>query len=153
MGVLVQVCRVAPSQEIMHKLTKGFASAFEQCKQELNLGDNIMQDFMNYWREEYELLNRDTGCAIMCMAQKHDLLTEDGIHHEKVHGFTKSHGADDEVAKQLVTMIHECEKSNAGVPDECMKTLEVAKCFRTKIHELKWAPDMETILEEIMTDI
>lgn len=50
-------------------------------------------------------------------------------------------------------MIHECEKSNAGVADECMKTLEVAKCFRTKIHELKWAPDMETILEEIMTDM
>lgn len=60
---------------------------------QLNLGDSIMQDFMNYWREEYQLLNRDTGCAIMCMAQKHDLLTEDGIHHEKVHGFTKSHGA------------------------------------------------------------
>ena len=35
-GVLVQVCPVAPSQEIMHKLTKGFVSAFEQCKQEVS---------------------------------------------------------------------------------------------------------------------
>ncbi|CAH0724113.1 unnamed protein product, partial [Brenthis ino] len=152
--VLVQAHRASSSQEVMHKLTKGFAKAFDECKQELNLSDNIVQDFMNYWKEEYELLNRDTGCAIMCMASKHDLITEDmKLHHENAHGFAKTHGADDDLAKQLVTMIHECEGTHAGIADDCMKTLEVAKCFRVKIHKLKWAPDMETILEELMSDV
>lgn len=57
------------------------------------------------------------------------------------------------MAKQLVSMIHECEKANEGGDDDCKRVLEVAKCFRTKIHELKWAPSMEVILDEIMTEL
>ncbi|CAG9564369.1 unnamed protein product [Danaus chrysippus] len=152
-GVLSLAPGASASQEIMKKLTTGFAKAMEECKAELNLGDHIIQDFMNYWREEYELLNRDTGCAIMCMASKHDLVTEDmKIHHENAHEFAKSHGADDDLAKQLVQMIHDCEKQFTDITDDCSKTLEISKCFRTKIHELKWAPSMETILEELMIE-
>ncbi|OWR47910.1 pheromone binding protein 2 [Danaus plexippus plexippus] len=152
-GVLSLAQGTLASQEIMKKLTTGFVKAMEECKAELNLGDHIIQDFMNYWREEYELLNRDTGCAIMCMASKHDLITEDmKIHHENAHEFAKSHGADDDLAKQLVQMIHDCEKQFTDITDDCSKTLEISKCFRTKIHELKWAPSMETILEELMTE-
>ncbi|CAH2089076.1 unnamed protein product [Euphydryas editha] len=152
--LLLHVHWASSSQEIMKKLTTGFVKAVETCKQELNLGDHIMQDFLNYWREEYDLVNRDTGCVIMCMASKLDLITDDmKLHHGKAHEFAKSHGADDDLAKQLVDMIHECEKTHATVQDDCMKTLEIAKCFRTKIHVLKWAPSMETILEEIMTEV
>nr|QNS26339.1 pheromone binding protein 1 [Pieris rapae] len=142
------------SQEVMEKLTAGFTKALEECKKELNLGGHIMQDFMNYWREEYELLNRDLGCAIMCMASKHDLITDDlKLHHGKAHEFAKTHGADDDLAKQLVTMIHDCENNQPESSDECMRALEISKCFRKKIHDLKWAPSMETVLEEIMADI
>ncbi|XP_047536248.1 general odorant-binding protein 1-like [Vanessa atalanta] len=152
--LLYQVYYVSSSQEVMKKLTTGFAKALDQCKEELGLGDHIIQDFFNYWREEYELVNRDMGCAIMCMASKLDLITDDmKIHHGNAHEFAKSHGADDDMAKQLVNIIHECEKVHVGVVDDCMKTLEIAKCFRTKIHDLKWAPSMETILEEIMTEV
>ncbi|CAK1550282.1 unnamed protein product [Leptosia nina] len=151
---VLQCSQVMASQEVMKQLTTGFTKAMEECKKELNLGNHIIQDFINYWREEYELINRDTGCAIMCMASKHDLITEDmKLHHGKAHEFAKSHGADDDVAKQLVTMIHECENAQQDNSDDCMKTLEIAKCFRRKIHDLKWAPSMETILEEIMADI
>lgn len=59
---------------------------------------------------------------------------------------------DDDLAKQLVQMIHDCEKQFTDITDDCSKTLEISKCFRTKIHELKWAPSMETILEELMTE-
>ncbi|XP_072942524.1 general odorant-binding protein 1-like [Epargyreus clarus] len=142
------------SQEIMKKLTTGFSKVLDQCKQELNLGDHIMQDFYNFWREEYELVNRDVGCAIMCMASKHDLVTDEmKLHHGKAHEFAKTHGADDDTAKQLVTMIHECESTHAGVSDDCSMVLEIAKCFRTKIHALKWAPDMETVIEEVMAEV
>ncbi|CAG4989301.1 unnamed protein product [Colias eurytheme] len=153
-AVCLQILEVQSSQEIMKKLTTGFAKALDECKKELNLGDHIMQDFINYWKEEYELINRDVGCAIMCMASKHDLITDDmKLHHGKTHEFAKSHGADDEMAKQIVTMIHECENTHADNNDDCNKTLEIAKCFKTKIHELKWAPSMETIIEEILTDL
>ncbi|XP_050668364.1 general odorant-binding protein 1-like [Leptidea sinapis] len=142
------------SQDIMKNLTKGFGKMLDACKNELNLGDHIIQDFYNYWKEEYALVNRDVGCAIICMAAKHDLITDDmKLHHGNTHEFAKSHGADDEVAKQIVAMIHDCETSHASNNDDCSKTLEIAKCFRTKIHELKWAPSMEDIIEEIMTDI
>ncbi|XP_053614544.1 general odorant-binding protein 1 [Plodia interpunctella] len=146
--------RVHSSKEVMHKMTASFSKVIDQCKSELNLSENIMQDLMNFWKEEYELLNRELGCVIMCMATKLDLVqvNEYKMHHANAHEFAKQHGADDEVAKQLVTMIHDCEKQFESNGDYCARTLEVAKCFRTKIHSLKWAPDMETVLEEIMAE-
>lgn len=128
--------------------------ALGACRKELNLGDHIMQDFMNFWREEYELVNRDLGCAISCIALKLDLLGDDfNMHHGNAQEFAMKHGADEVLAKQLVTMIHACEEANAGVDDDCQRMLEITKCFRTKIHELKWAPSVEVILEEVMTEV
>ncbi|XP_045778006.1 general odorant-binding protein 1-like [Maniola jurtina] len=152
--VICQAPRVRASKEVMKKLATGFSKALDDCKKELGLGEHIMQDFYNYWKEDYELLNRDTGCAIMCMATKFDLISEDmSLHHKNAHEFAKTHGADDDLAQQLVTMLHECEKSYSDISDGCMKTLEISKCFRTKIHNLKWAPSMEEILEELMTEV
>ncbi|XP_060805542.1 general odorant-binding protein 1 [Amyelois transitella] len=142
------------SQEVLHKMTASFSKTVEQCKNELNVGDNILQDLYNFWKEEYQLINRELGCVIMCMAAKLDLIQVDEykMHHANAHDFAKQHGADDELAKQLVTMIHDCEKQYADNSDHCARTLDVAKCFRTKIHGLKWAPDMEVVLEEIMAE-
>ncbi|XP_073954197.1 general odorant-binding protein 1 [Choristoneura fumiferana] len=148
------VFQVESSADVMKKLTTGFATALEKCKNELNIPDAVMQDFYNFWREDYELVNREMGCAIMCMASKFDLVTdEQKLHHGNAHEFAKSHGADDDMAKQLVTILHECETQAASIIDDCSKTLEIAKCFRSKIHGLKWAPSMETILEEVMTEV
>ncbi|XP_049877435.1 general odorant-binding protein 1-like [Pectinophora gossypiella] len=153
-ALTLQVDRVKSSAEIMKKMTLGFSKALEQCKQEMKFGDHIMQDFYNFWKEDYELLNADVGCAIMCMASKFDLINEENrLHHINAHEFAKSHGADDDMAKQLVTMIHDCENVHADIADDCKKTLEIAKCFRTKIHGLKWAPTMEVVLEEVMTEV
>lgn len=57
---------------------------------------------------------------------------------------------DEDTAKQLVTLCHECEKASEGVEDHCARVLEMAKCFRTKIHALKWAPSMAVVMEELM---
>lgn len=60
----------------------------------MNLSEHVMQDFYNFWREEYDLVNIEIGCAIMCMASKFDLITEDmKLHHGNAHDFAKSHGA------------------------------------------------------------
>ncbi|CAK1584135.1 unnamed protein product [Parnassius mnemosyne] len=154
MCLTIQLEEVMSSQEIMKTLTTGFMKALGACRKELNLGDHIMQDFMNFWREEYDLVNRELGCAISCIALKLNLLEDDfKMHHGNAQEFAMKHGADEALAKQLVTMIHECEKANEGGDDDCQRMLEIAKCFRTKIHELKWAPSMEVILEEIMTEV
>nr|AWV50436.1 pheromone binding protein 1 [Conopomorpha sinensis] len=150
----LRVDRASCSQDIMKKLTAGFSEALEKCKNELNVGDHILQDFYNFWREDYELVNREMGCVVMCMASKFDLINEElKLHHGNAHQFAKTHGADDTMAQQLVTMIHDCEKNHVSIADDCSRVLEISKCFRTKIHELKWAPSMEVVLEEVMTEM
>ncbi|XP_014368560.2 general odorant-binding protein 1 [Papilio machaon] len=142
------------SQQVMKQLTVGFMKAMDVCRKEMNLGDHILQDFMNFWREEYELVNRELGCAITCIVVKLNLITEDfKMHHDNAREFAIKHGADEDIAKQLVSIIHDCERSNEAESDECLRVLEISKCFRTKIHQLNWAPSMEVLLEEIMTEI
>nr|WKF45275.1 odorant binding proteins PBP1 [Peridroma saucia] len=152
--VLFATSSVMASKELISKMSQGFAKVVDQCKTELNIGEHIMQDMYNFWREEYALVNRDLGCMVLCMANKLDLIGEDQkMHHGKAEEFAKSHGADEAVAKQLVGILHGCETQHQGIEDPCAMALEVAKCFRTKMHELNWAPSMEVAIEEIMTAV
>nr|QEI46784.1 pheromone-binding protein 3 [Galleria mellonella] len=153
--LLLHVHRASSSAEVVKKLSVTFAKAMDACKKELNVGDHILQEMQNFWREEYDLVHRDTGCMLTCMAAKHDLIviTEDRMHHENAHAFAKAHGADDDLAKQIVTMLHDCESDNPQQEDFCLRALAVAKCFKTKIHALKWAPSMEELLSEVMSDM
>ena len=58
------------------------------------------------------------------------------------------------MAKQLVEMLHGCAQSTPDVADDpCMKTLNVAKCFKAKIHELNWAPDVELLMGEVLAEV
>nr|ALS03847.1 pheromone-binding protein 1 [Ectropis obliqua] len=150
---LAQIEERECSQEVMHKITKDFAYVLEDCKKQENVGDHIMQDIFNFWHEEYALVNPELGCVMLCMAGKLDLMDGDDMHHGNAHEFAKKHGADDDLAKQLVTMIHDCEKASASIADRCARALETTKCFRGKIHGLKWAPSMRVIMEEVMADM
>lgn len=59
----------------------------------------------------------------------------------------------DDIASKIVTIIHECEKKHERDDDECLRVLEVAKCFRTGISELDWTPKVEVIMGEVLTEI
>lgn len=61
--------------------------------------------------------------------------------------------SDDDTAKQLVSIFRECESAPTTEDDPCLRALEFSKCFRSRIHELKWAPSMEVVLEEVMTGV
>lgn len=63
------------------------------------------------------------------------------------------HVPGDEVASKIVQIIHGCEKKHERDDDECLRVLEVAKCFRTGIHELDWQPKVEVIVEEVLTEM
>nr|AZK90260.1 pheromone-binding protein [Dioryctria abietella] len=139
------------SADIMKDLTANFGKALSECKKELDLPDSINADFYNFWKEDYELSNRFTGCAIMCLSTKLELVDSEGkLHHGNAHDFAKKHGADDDMAKQLVDLIHGCEKSVPPNEDACLNVLEIAKCFKKEIHKLNWAPDMDLIVGEVL---
>nr|AAD39444.1 pheromone binding protein [Ostrinia nubilalis]AAD39448.1 pheromone binding protein [Ostrinia nubilalis]ADT78491.1 pheromone binding protein 1 [Ostrinia nubilalis]BBB15972.1 pheromone binding protein-A [Ostrinia nubilalis]BBB15980.1 pheromone binding protein-A [Ostrinia nubilalis] len=142
------------SQDVMKQMTINFGKALDTCRKELDLPDSINADFYNFWKEGYELSNRHTGCAIMCLSSKLDLVDPEGkLHHGNTHEFAKKHGADDSMAKQLVELIHKCEGSVADDPDACMKVLNIAKCFKAEIHKLNWAPSMDLIVAEVLAEV
>lgn len=177
---------------------------------QLDLPDAVMKEFMDFWKEGYELTNRLTGCAIMCMSAKLDLLDEGlALHHGNAKDFAMKHGAgkicndciesghrillyrslvcslwlltyfysrvfkilfiifpitkfayvnniilfsDASTAQQLVDLIHGCNESTPPNNDSCLKTLSVAMCFKQKIHDLKWAPNPDLIMAEILAE-
>ncbi|KAJ8716935.1 hypothetical protein PYW08_005334 [Mythimna loreyi] len=150
----VGVREIAPSKDAMKYITSGFVKVLEECKHDLNMNDQILADLYHYWKLDYALLSRDTGCAIICMSKKLDLLDTNGrMHHGNAQEFAMKHGAGDDVASKIVSIIHECEKKFERDDDECLRVLDVAKCFRSGIHELDWQPNVEVIVSEVLTEI
>nr|ALJ93809.1 pheromone-binding protein 2 [Athetis dissimilis] len=149
------VIAVESSQEIMKTVSLNFAKPLEQCKKEMDLPDTVTTDFYNFWKEGYEFTSRHTGCAIMCLSSKLELLDQEMmLHHGKAQEFAMKHGADEATAKQLVDMIHSCSQSTPdAAEDPCMKALHVASCFKAKIHDLKWAPSIELIMGEVLAEV
>ncbi|KAI8420547.1 hypothetical protein MSG28_009009 [Choristoneura fumiferana] len=153
-ALAIGVSEIDSSADTMKDLTSGFLKVLDECKKELNLPDDIINDFYHYWKEDYSLLKRDTGCAIVCMSKKLELIDTSGkIHHGNAEDFAVKHGAADDVATKLVAILHECENTHDAIEDLCMKALEIAKCFRTNIHQLNWAPKMDVIITEVLTDV
>ncbi|XP_059047144.1 pheromone-binding protein-like [Achroia grisella] len=142
------------SQDIMKKLTINFAKALETCKSELNLPESIYTDFYNFWKEEHEITNRLTGCAIQCLSTKLELVDVEGnLHHGNAQEFAKKHGADESMAKQLIDIIHNCENSGPPNDDKCLKVLDVVKCFKAEIHKLNWAPSTDLVVAELLAEL
>lgn len=61
--------------------------------------------------------------------------------------------ADENLAKQLTDILHNCEKTAPPHDDNCIKVLGVANCFKTEIHKLQWAPSMDVIVGEMLAEI
>nr|AXN76740.1 odorant binding protein PBP3 [Clostera restitura] len=151
--VVAGLKEVEPSKDAMKYITTGFVKVLAECRKELQLDDQIIVDLFHYWKLDYSLLNRNIGCLIICMSKKLDLIDESGrLHHGNAHEFAMNHGADADMASKLVEIIHSCEKGHDH-EDECTRVLEVAKCFRTAIHELDWHPDMEVGVLEVLAEI
>nr|CAJ2313469.1 general odorant-binding protein 1-like [Metisa plana] len=152
--VASHLCLVRCSPEMIEQMGKGFSKAVAACQAELNLPEAVYNDMKNYWNLDYDLTNRDFGCLIVCLSKKLDLIDEEGkLHHGNAKDFAIEHGADEKVAQQVIDIVHGCEQQSAGGSDPCMVTLEIAKCFRAKIHDLKWAPSMEVLLDEVLAEI
>ncbi|XP_034835169.1 pheromone-binding protein-like [Maniola hyperantus] len=142
------------SNETMKSITTSFLKVLDECKHELNLGDNVLGDLYHFWKQDHALLHRDTGCAIVCMSKKLNLLDTSGkLHHGKAQEFALNHGAASEMASKLVAVVHECERKVDAEEDPCVRALEIAKCFKDAMHEINWAPKMDVIITEVLTEI
>nr|QRF70943.1 pheromone binding protein [Semiothisa cinerearia] len=151
--VLVTVRR-AEGGDAMKLLATGFVKVLEECKKELNLDDNLISDLYHYWKLDFSLLQRETGCAIICMSKKLELLGEDGkLHHGNAKEYAMRNGAGDELATKMISIIHGCEDKGEGIEDDCARVLEVAKCFRVGLHDLHWEPKVDVIITEVLTEI
>ncbi|KAM3959414.1 pheromone-binding protein-like [Aphomia sociella] len=142
------------SQDIMKKMSINYTKALETCKKEMELPDSVNMDFYNFWKEGYKITNRLTGCAILCLSSKLDLIDPEGnLHHGNAEEFAMKHGADDDMAKQLVDIVHGCEKSIQPNDDPCLKVLDITHCFKTEIHKLNWAPNMDVMVGELLAEV
>nr|UDM59721.1 putative pheromone binding protein 1 [Corcyra cephalonica] len=151
---LAVVSVIYASQDIMKEMSINYTKALEACKDEMELPSSVNIDFYNFWKKGYKITNRLTGCALLCLSTKLELIDPDGnLHHGNAYEFATKHGADDDLAKKLIGLVHECENSVEPNNDPCLKILDVTHCFKTEIHNLNWAPNMDVMVGELLAEV
>nr|WQS23350.1 odorant-binding protein 8 [Diaphania glauculalis] len=112
-----------------------------------------MTDLYHLWKEEYDQVSRNAGCILNCMTKELNLFDGEGrVHHGNAKDFVLSNGGDEKVANQMVSLVHDCEKQQEAEADECEHALKLAKCIRTGIRQVQWAPKMEVVITEIVEE-
>lgn len=55
------------------------------------LSAEVLEEFKHFWNEDFEVVHRELGCAIICMSNKFSLMEEDSrMHHVNMHDYVKS---------------------------------------------------------------
>lgn len=55
------------------------------------LSADVMEGFQHFWSEDFEVVHRELGCAIICMSNKFSLMQDDArMHHVNMHDYVKS---------------------------------------------------------------
>nr|QRF70945.1 general odorant-binding protein [Semiothisa cinerearia] len=137
----------------MKDVTLGFGQALEKCREESQLTQDKMEEFFHFWREDFTFEHRELGCAIRCMSQHFNLLTDASrMHHENTHKFIKSFPNGEVLAQQMVSIIHSCEQQHDTEADHCWRILRVAECFKHSCQQAGVAPSMELMMTEFIMD-
>lgn len=107
--------------EVMSHVTAHFGKSLEECREEVSLEStlcqqvflnylsqihkllqlyrcfqsgltvDIMEEFKHFWHEDFEVVHRELGCAIICMSNKYTLLDDDArLHHDNMEDYVKS---------------------------------------------------------------
>nr|UVX20220.1 odorant binding protein [Endoclita signifer] len=136
-----------PDGLIMKTISVGFGKALDECREESNLTPEIMEEFLHFWRDDFEIKHRELGCAILCMNKKFDLLQDNQrMHHGNMDDFIKSFHQGEKLARRIIEIIHECEKEFDAMEDHCDRIMHVAKCFKSNAIKEGIAPTMEMLV-------
>nr|AKF16202.1 general odorant binding protein 2 precursor [Conopomorpha sinensis]QGN03652.1 putative odorant binding protein 22 [Conopomorpha sinensis] len=148
-GMVVNVMGTA---EIMSHVTAHFGKLLEECRQESGLTTDILEEFQHFWREDFEVVHRELGCAIMCMSNRLTLMHDDArMHHANMHDYVKSFPQGELLSGTMVELIHNCEKIHDDIPDDCDRIVKVAACFKVDAKKAGIAPEVamiEAVLEK-----
>ncbi|CAG4989269.1 unnamed protein product [Colias eurytheme] len=147
------VVQVMGTADIMKDVTLGFGEALQHCREESQLTEEKMEEFFHFWREDFKFEAREVGCAIKCMSRYFNLLTDSHrMHHENTDQFIKSFPNGEVLSKQMVEIIHTCEKKFDEEEDHCWRILRVAECFKHTCIERNIAPTMELLMAEFIME-
>ncbi|XP_048004792.1 pheromone-binding protein 1-like [Leguminivora glycinivorella] len=141
------------SKEVLHKMSTHFKEALDDCKKELNSPESVQKDFDFFWQDDYVVTNRETGCAVMCLSHKLEIVDPDlNLQHGNAKDFALKHGADEALAQELVKIIHTCGEG-AYDPDSCTMVLNWVNCFKAEIHKKGMAPPVDVIMGELVAEV
>nr|AMP46760.1 general odorant-binding protein 1 [Leguminivora glycinivorella] len=139
--------------EVMKDVTLGFGEALQHCRETSQLTEEKMEEFFQFWRDEFKFEHRELGCAIQCMSRHFNLLTDSSrMHHENTDKFIKSFPNGEVLARQMVKLIHSCEQQFDHEEDHCWRILKVAECFKIGCQAQGIAPSMEMIMAEFIME-
>ncbi|XP_041984554.1 general odorant-binding protein 2-like [Aricia agestis] len=155
-GVLVTVLALTASiegtAEVMSHVTAHFGKSLEECREESGLTKDVMEEFQHFWSENFEVVHRELGCAIICMSNKFSLMHDDArVHHVNMADYIKGFPNGEVLSDRMVQMIHNCEKQFEDIDDECSRVVKTAACFKEDCKKAGIAPEVamiEAVLEQ-----
>ncbi|KAJ2948744.1 hypothetical protein O0L34_g8005 [Tuta absoluta] len=149
-GMILGITRVKSDAEVMSHVTAHFGKALEECREESGLTTDVMDEFKHFWREDFEVVHRELGCAIICMSNKFSLLKEDTrIHHMNMGDYIKNFPNGEILAQKMVDLIHNCEKFYEDITDDCSRVVKVSACFKKDAKKEGIAPEV-AMIEAVM---
>ncbi|KAJ8717545.1 hypothetical protein PYW07_005475 [Mythimna separata] len=138
---------------VMKDVTLGFGQALDKCRQESDLTEEKMEEFFHFWRDDFKFEHRELGCAIQCMSRHFNLLTDSSrMHHDNTEQFIQAFPNGEVLARQMVSLIHGCEKQFDHEEDHCWRILHVAECFKQACVQHGVAPTMEMMMTEFIME-
>ncbi|CAH4032467.1 unnamed protein product [Pieris brassicae] len=136
--------------EVMSHVTAHFGKALDECREESGLTADILEGFQNFWSEDFDVVHRELGCALICMSNKFTLMQEDArMHHINMHDYIKSFPQGELLSTKMVDLIHNCEKQFDDIEDDCTRVVKVAACFKVDAKKEGIAPEV-TMIEAVL---
>ncbi|CAK1550284.1 unnamed protein product [Leptosia nina] len=132
--------------EVMSHVTAHFGQALDECREESGLTSEILESFQKFWSDDFEVVHRELGCALICMSNKFILMQDDArMHHENMHDYVKSFPNGDLLSGTMVNLLHNCEKQFDDIEDDCSRVVKVAACFKVDAKKEGIAPEVSMI--------
>ncbi|XP_050352728.1 general odorant-binding protein 2-like [Nymphalis io] len=141
---------VKSTAEVMSHVTAHFGKSLEECREESGLTAEVLEEFKHFWSEDFEVVHRELGCALICMSNKFSLMEDDArMHHVNMHDYVKSFPQGDLLSEKMVQLIHNCEKQYDDIKDDCDRVVKVAACFKKSCKKEGIAPEV-AMIEAVM---
>nr|ACJ07120.1 general odorant binding protein 2 [Chilo suppressalis] len=148
--VMAAVTSVKGTAEVMSHVTAHFGKALDECREESGLSTEVLEEFKHFWSEDFEVVHRELGCALICMSNKLSLLHDDTrVHQVNMHDYVKSFPNGEALSEMMVKLIKNCERQYDNIKDDCDRTVKVAACFKADAKKEGVAPEI-TMIEAVM---